>query len=197
MSDNIITTGKKTNGEFAITYQDNGYGGCIPVVDGVPHESLMFGYISESDKRACMNLISEAIQATNGNIYEAQRYMMNAVRVAAEGIKPNEVITVNGEEILISYEAKKAYIGTEEIANLDDLQCELPNEAIKVMLADRVRLAFEARETEARIAEAEYRQTVYLRDIDDSYYEDDDDEEEDDDNNESEAKVDYEFNLND
>lgn len=155
MKNNEIRTGAMTNGEFTIQYQQNGNGGCIPVIDGKPEPSLMFGYVTESDRDACMKLIAEAIRATNGNIYQAQTYIMNAVAVAANEIKPNEVVTIGEMEILICYEDKKAYEGISEIANLDDINCELPNEAIKAMLIDRTRLVLEERERYLEVFEDE------------------------------------------
>lgn len=131
--------GTRTAGQFAITYQQSGRGGCIPVVNGVPKPELMFGYISESDKQACMNLIQQALVATNGNTYQAARYIQNAVMIAANDIKPDEAVTVEGVELLVNYTTKKIYEGTTEIANLDDVTCELPQEAVKVMLMDRAK----------------------------------------------------------
>lgn len=139
MASNEITTGKQTNGQFTITYQQNGYGGCIPVIDGKPEQSLMFGYVTESDKRACMRLIEEAIVATGGDVWKAKTYIMNAVTMAANEVTPSETIDVDGTEIIIDYEKRKAYETTTEIANLDDIQCELPEEAIKALLVERVR----------------------------------------------------------
>ena len=141
---NEISTGAKTSGQFTIAYQKNGYGGVIPVIDGKPEPSLMFGYATESDKNACMRLIEEGLRATNGDIYATQRYIMNAVQVSANEIKPDETAEVEGYEILISYADKKAYINTKEIANLEDMaEVDLPNEAIKAMLIDRARLSLE------------------------------------------------------
>jgi len=172
MANNEIRTGKKSNGEFAVTYQQNGYGGCTPVIDGKPEPSLTFGYVSESDKQACMKLLEEAIKATGGDIWKVQRYIMNAVRVSAAEIKADEAVTVDdyGTEIIISYQAKKAYQGTEEIANLDDITCELPNEAIKAMLTDRAKLRLE------EIARDQREWDIFFSDIpDDDEDEDDED----------------------
>jgi len=121
MPNNEIRTGKKTNGEFTVTYQQNGYGGCIPVIDGNPEPSLMFGYVSDSDKEACMRLLEEAIRATGGNLWEVRTYIANAVRTSANDIKADEAVMVQDREFLISYTEKKAYLGTEEVANLDDI----------------------------------------------------------------------------
>ena len=143
---NEISTGKKTNGEFTISYQKLGYGGAIPVIDGKPEPRLMFGYVSESDFVSCMDLIETALVATNGDVGMAQVYMMNAIQVAANKIHPDEAVEINGVELLIDYGAKKIYYGSAEIANLDDISCVLPDEAIKAMLIDRARLSMEVDE---------------------------------------------------
>ena len=157
---NEINTGAMSNSNFTIEYQRNGYGGCIPVIDGKPEPALMFGYASETDKQACMNLIEKALRATKGNIRETMMYMMNAASVSANEITPDEVVEVEGEEFLISYKDKKAYEGITEIANLDDLNCELPNEAVKALLINRIQLELENR-----------REEYYEDDYDDYDYE--------------------------
>ena len=145
---NEITTGKKTSGQFTVAYQQNGYGGCIPVIDGKPEPRLMFGYASETDKAACMKLIEEALKATNGNIFETQRYITNAAVIAANEIKPDEAVEIQGIEVLISYADKKAYIDTMEIANLEEITCEMPDEAVKALLISRVETEMERRRAE-------------------------------------------------
>ena len=138
---NAISTGKKTVGNFTVEYQKNGYGGCIPVIDGVAQPSLMFGYATESDKEACMRLIEDALRAGGNNVGAIQHYIMQAVSVAANEIKPDEAVMVDGTELILSYSDRKSYFGTREIANLDDISCELPDEAIRAMLIDRSAIA--------------------------------------------------------
>ena len=166
---NEINTGKKTIGNFSIEYQRNGNGGCIPVIDGKPEPSLMFGYATESDKQACMRLLEDALRATGNEIPKVRQYIMNAVRVAANDIKPDEAIEVDDVEILIDYANRKAYEGTTELANLDDMTCPLPDEAIKAMLINRVQLALVDREVE-------YYDEDEYDDYDDDDYDLDDDE---------------------
>lgn len=183
MPNNEIKTGKKTNGQFTVAYQQNGYGGCTPVIDGKPEPSLTFGYVSESDKEACMKLLEKAIQATGGDIWETQRYIMNAVKVSAAEIKADEAIEVNGTEILISYENHKAYLGTEEIANLEDINCALPPEATKALLTDRARIALEERERQQRenaLVIAEFYPCEDEDEDEEDFFEDDDFEDDDD-----------------
>lgn len=148
MSDNNISTGSMSNAQFTVTYQQNGNGGCIPVIDGTPHPELMFGYVSEQDRQAGLKLIADALRATNGDIPQAMQYMYNAVQTAANDIKADEAVDVDGTEVIVSYTEKAAYIGTSLAAKLDDITCALPNEAIKAMLVDRVRLYLAEQENE-------------------------------------------------
>jgi hypothetical protein len=132
----IINTNEnlKTEGQFAIDFQQNN-GGMIPVINGKPEPILMFGYVSESDKQACIRLIREAVVATNGDVYKAADYIRNAVTIAANDIKPDEVVDVDGNEMLISYSARAIYLDTVEIANLDDMgDTPMDNEVIKALL---------------------------------------------------------------
>lgn len=154
---NEIKTGAMSNGNFVVTYQQNGNGGCIPVIDGTPHPELMFGYVSEQDKQAGLKLLEDALRATNGNIPKAMSYMYNAVQTAANDIKADAAIDVDGTEVIISYVSREAYIGTSLVAKLDDITCELPDEAVKALLVDRVRLYLEeqAREQEQEMNEDE------------------------------------------
>ena len=146
MSNNEIRTGAMSKGNYAIQYQKSGNGGCIPVIDGKPEPSLMFGYATETDKVACLRLIEEALRATNGDISKVQSYIMNAVSVAANEVTPDETIIVEGIEFLISYATKKAYFDNGmEITNLDDIECEMPDEAVKALLVARIETEIEKR----------------------------------------------------
>ena len=150
-NDAFINTNEnlKTNGEFTIEFQNN-YGGMIPVINGEPAPNLMFGYVSESDKQACINLIRKAVVATNGDIYKAAEYIRNAVTVAANDIKPDEVVDLRGNEALISYSEKKIYFGTAEIANLDDMgDMPMENEVIKQLLIAKATIELQNRDIEA------------------------------------------------
>lgn len=167
-NNNAINTGRKTNGEFAVSYQEMGYGGCTPIIDGKPEPSLTFGYANASDKAACMDLIEHALRATNGNVYEAQRYIQNAISVSAAEINADDVAKVDDAEIIIDYIARKAYFGTQEIANCDDIECDMPNEALKALLISR------AKEYVEQEAERLNQMVVQLY----AYGDDEDDEEE-------------------
>lgn len=160
---NIPST-RQTKGEFAIKFQREGYSGCIPVINGKEEPSVMFGFNGENDKAAAMKLLEEALIATDGDIYAARNYIMNAVTIAANDVHPDEAVTVDETEILINYENRRAYEGKTEIANLDDIAgVELPNEAIKALLINRTQLAFAEREVQ-----------YYDEDEEDDYEDEDD-----------------------
>ena len=144
-----ISTGKATEGEFAISYQRDGYGALIPIIDGVPHKELMMGYVSERDAQAGIELLGKALKATNGDIPAAMRYMYTAASVAAADIKPTETVEIPelDAEFLIDYEKKVIYYYDDEKANLDDLDTtNWPNEAIKAMLVTRAKEKWEQEE---------------------------------------------------
>ena len=147
-TNNNITIGTKTLGEFAISYQNCGNRACIPVIDGKPEPMLMFGYVSESDRDGCLKLIKKALRATNGSVMQTMQYMYNAARIAAADIQPDEAVDVDGNEMLISYDAKAIYLRDMEMANLSDVETELPREVVKAMLVDRARLALDEMERE-------------------------------------------------
>lgn len=140
-----ISTGAKTEGQFTIDYQRNGYGAIIPIIDGVEHPELMMGYVSDADAQAGLKLLEEALKATNGNIPQAMRYMYTAAQVAANDIHPTEVLDVDGYEFTIDYEKRAAYLGAEEITNLDDLPnaVNYPREVVKDLLLTKVRAKIE------------------------------------------------------
>lgn len=83
---NISTENIKRNSQrrFNLAYILKGYGACIPVIDGVKHPELMFGYTSESDAKAALNLIKMALEETNGDITKAKSYITNAMQNAAK-----------------------------------------------------------------------------------------------------------------
>ena len=127
----------KTQGQFAIEFQQSGFGGCIPVINGNKEYSLMFGYVSESDRQAAIDLITKAALACDGNIFAMRSYMINATKISAEGIQPEDTVEVQSRELLINYTEKKIYDGTRELANLDDMTSEMSNEVIKALLVER------------------------------------------------------------
>lgn len=151
-----ISTGKATEGEFAISYQRDGYGALIPIIDGVSHKELMMGYVSDTDAQAGLELLGKALKATNGDIPAAMRYMYTAASVAAAGIKPTETVMIEEYECLIDYDKKAIYLGDELIADLEDQDTTAwPDVAIKAVLVTKAKSAYEEAEINRRIAEAD------------------------------------------
>ena len=151
-----ISTGAQTAGQFTIDYQRNGYGAIIPIIDGVEHPELMMGYVSDTDAKAGLKLLEEALKATNGNIPQAMLYMYQAASVAAADIKPTETVMIEEYECLINYDKKAIYLGNELIADLEDMDTTAwPDEAIKAVLVTKAKAAYDEAETNRRIAEAD------------------------------------------
>ena len=101
----------------------------------------MLGSTSEKDKQNAMKAIQTALDSSNGNIYEMMQKLQTIAIIEEKEINPDEMIEVNGVEIIISYEAKAAYtIDGEEIANCTDLP-DMPSEAIKAVLVARTETA--------------------------------------------------------
>ena len=137
-----IATETKTTGEFSIDFQRNGYGGVIPVINGTPEPSLMFGYVSESDRDACVKLITDAVRATNGDVGKARLYIMNATQIAAADIVPEETVMVGGYELLINYTKREIYLDTVKLADIEDLETYTQDHAIiKALLVERANTA--------------------------------------------------------
>ena len=98
----------------------------------------ILGSTSEKDKQNAVKAIQTALDSSNGNIYEMMQKLNTIATIEENEITPDEMIEVNGEEIIISYEAKAAYtIDGEEIANCTDLP-DMPEAAIKAVLTARI-----------------------------------------------------------
>lgn len=137
-----IATENKTTGEFSIDFQKNGYSGVIPIINNKPEPSLMFGYVSESDREACVKLITDAVRATNGDVGKARLYIMNATQIAAADIVPEETVMVGGYELLINYTKREIYFDTEKIADMEDVESFTQDHAIiKALLVERANTA--------------------------------------------------------
>lgn len=147
--DAIITTGATTEGQYAIDYQQSGNGAVIPIIDGTPHPELMMGYATESDKKAGLKVLADALRASGNDVQKAMRYMYNAAKVAANNIVPQETAQIEGTEILLNIAQGKAYLGTEELANLDDVEIE-GIDGRRALLIERARNELNRREEERR-----------------------------------------------
>ena len=138
MPNTEITTGQKTQGQFAIQFAEK-FGAEIPIVNNRPEPMLMFGYEKESDtdRQAAIDLLTQAAQATGGNVMEMRSYIMNAMMTAANDIVADEAVNVGGYELLINYTKKEIYLDTEKLADLSDIECKMEKPVIKALLVER------------------------------------------------------------
>jgi hypothetical protein len=98
----------------------------------------ILGTTSEADKQNAIRTIEAAINASNGNIYEAIQKLTTIATMDENNISPDEVITVDHEDYIISYTNKTAYtMDAEEYVNCTDLP-EMPKAAIKAVLVARI-----------------------------------------------------------
>lgn len=105
------------------------------VIDG--HKCGILGSVSEADRAAALKTLQDAYVASGGNIMEMM-YNLNTIATMEErGIEPDEMVEINGVEVIISYTNRKAYtMNGDEIANCDGLPA-MPNEAVKALLIAR------------------------------------------------------------
>ena len=108
-------------------------------VDG--QKFCCFGYTSERDKEAGLKAIQAAIDGSE-NIYEAMQKLMTNANLTDKNVEPDEEVEINGMLVYISYADKTVYDSNgEEIVNCQELECELPPEACKTILMQKLELA--------------------------------------------------------
>ena len=108
-------------------------------VDGRPFVNV--GYVSETDKQACLKAVQKAVDNSD-SLCEAMMKLSNIAELGHAGIDPDEQteIDVDGDtyELMISYKDRKAYVGTTEVANLDNLNLpSVGKDVIKTLLIER------------------------------------------------------------
>lgn len=109
------------------------------VIDG--QKCGILGSVSEADKAAAIKALNAAYVSSNGNIYEMMEKLSTIATIEENGIEPDEVVEVDGVEIILSYANATAYtMDGEEIANCEGLPA-MPNEVVKALLVERVKNA--------------------------------------------------------
>jgi hypothetical protein len=109
------------------------------VIDGV--KCGVMGSRNEADRAAALDALNKAYVASNGNIFEMMQKLSTIATIEEENIEPDEMVEVNGMEIIMSYSTGKAYnMDGVEIANCDGLP-SMPKEATKALLMARIELA--------------------------------------------------------
>ena len=98
----------------------------------------ILGTTSAKDRENALKAIQTALDASNGDIYEMMAKLNTIATIEENEIAADEMVEINDEEIIISYESKAAYtVDGVEITNCIDLP-DMPNEAIKAVLVARV-----------------------------------------------------------
>ena len=110
-------------------------------VDG--QKFCCFGYTSERDKKTGLDAIQAAIDGSE-NLYEAMQKLMTNANLTDNNVEPDEEVEINGITVFISYADKAVYDCTgHEIVNCKELECELPPEACKTILMQKLELAMQ------------------------------------------------------
>ena len=98
----------------------------------------ILGSVNANDKAKAIKAIQTALDASNGNIYEMMQKLQTIATIEEHEIDADEMVEVDGTEIIISYAAKAIYSPDgEEIVNCRELP-DMPKEAVKAVLEARV-----------------------------------------------------------
>lgn len=149
-------------------------------IDGVKIGTM--GYTSQKDKEAAIKFVQRIVDNSQNTGYalynEIMQTCMTGAAMTEEGIeaKDSEEIEIDGVPVIINYEAQKAYIGInnslEAIADLEDLDCDLPAEAVKALLVERSKTAIAEMKKAQEEEYGPYYDEEYEDDYDDYYDED-------------------------
>ena len=153
-------------------------------IDGVKIGTM--GYTSQKDREAAIKFIQRIVDNSQNTGYALYMEIMNACMTGAamteEGIeaKDSEELEIEGVPVIINYEVQKAYIGVnkslEAVADLEDLDAELPEVAVKALLVERAKTRIKEMQEEAvRALEESYDEYDPEEDYYDEYDDDYDD----------------------
>lgn len=107
---------------------------------------ITIGYVSERDKDACLKAIQIAVDSSD-NLYEAMQKLMINANLTDHEIEPDEEIKLPYGTMFISYANKAIYDQNgEEVVNCKELECDLPPEACRTILMQRLELAMQDEE---------------------------------------------------
>lgn len=97
----------------------------------------ILGSVNKKDREAAIKTLNAAYIASGGNIFEMMQKLSTIATIEENEIDPDEVVEVNGVEVMLSYSKATAYtMEGEEIANCADLK-DMPKEAVKAVLIAR------------------------------------------------------------
>lgn len=98
----------------------------------------ILGSVNANDRAKAIKALQTALDASNGDIFEMMEKLQTIATIEEHEIVADEMIEVNGEQVIISYASKTAYsLDGEELVNCQDLP-DMPNEAIKAVLEARI-----------------------------------------------------------
>lgn len=104
----------------------------------------ILGTTNADDREKAIKAIEKAYNASNGNIYRMLSNLMTVADLEEKKVEADEIIKINGKEIIISYAKATAYdMSGNELANCADLPeaIKMPKEAVKALLEARVKVA--------------------------------------------------------
>jgi hypothetical protein len=101
----------------------------------------ILGSANANDRAKAIKAIQTALDASNGNIYEMIQKLQTIATIEEHEIDADEMIEIDGADVIISYASKAAYLTNgEELANCAELP-DMPKEAIKAVLEARAKIA--------------------------------------------------------
>lgn len=101
----------------------------------------ILGSVNERDREAALKVLRDTYEASNGDVYEMISKLSTLATIDEKEIEPDEMVNIEGVNIMLSYSKAKAYtMDGKEIASCDDLP-NMPTEAVKAVLVARVEAA--------------------------------------------------------
>lgn len=98
----------------------------------------MLGYLNDRDRAAAEKALRKASEGCTSP-FEAIMRLNALTAIDDSGIEPDEEVEVEGVSCYISYKDKTLYraCDCEPVCDLNDLNCDLPKEAVKTLLIER------------------------------------------------------------
>lgn len=118
-------------------------------IDGIKVGAM--GYVSNADREAGVAVIQRIVDNSNKKglnlVFEVMSQMNFEASMNENHIIPDELVRIEDEDCVISYQSKKIYdMGGEELADASDMGDNIPKEAIREIL--RLRAQTKIRELE-------------------------------------------------
>lgn len=118
-------------------------------IDGIKVGAM--GYVSDADREAGVAVIQRIVDNSNKKglnlVFEVMSQMNFEASMNENHVIPDELVRIEDEDCVISYQSKKIYdMGGEELADASDMGDNIPKEAIREIL--RLRAQTKIRELE-------------------------------------------------